>query len=143
VAEEWTATIKDFSADQKDYVFTVQGTRSGSQGSGHSGQSFVSTSGNLEIEPDDWMVERAWEHTHVALHGPFQVSWSVSFVCGGEPETIDRGNGSTEYRYVLATGLADTQHSMTIQGAVEDFAKIDHLNAYRPRISKVETVVGW
>jgi hypothetical protein len=141
-AEDWSATLTDFSPDQKDFAFSVQGAKSGPAGSGRSGQHFVSTPGNLVIEPDDWMIERAWEHTHVAIHGPMQVIWSVSYVCGEEPEVIDRGDGAKEYRYVLATGLADTDHSITIKGPVEDFRAIDHLTVYRPRIHEVETVVG-
>jgi hypothetical protein len=141
-AEDWSATLTDFSPDQKDFAFSVQGAKSGPEGSGRSGQHFVSKSGNLVIEPDDWMVERAWEHTHVAISGPVQVTWSVSYVCGGEPEVIDRGGGAKEYRYVLATGLADKDHSITLKGPAEDFRAIDRLTAYRPRIHEIETVVG-
>jgi hypothetical protein len=142
-AEVWTATLTDFSPDQKDFNFTVQGATSGPEGKGRSGQRFVSSSGSLQIEPGDWMVERAWDHTHVALHGPFQVTWSVDYVCGANPEVIDRGNGVMEYRYVLAAGLTDTLHSVTIKGPVEDFRNIDHLTAYTPRIRNLESVVGW
>jgi hypothetical protein len=142
MAEDWTATLADFSPDQKGFAFSVQGTKSGPEGSGRSGQHFVSKSGTLEIEPDDWMVERAWEHTHVAIHGPVRVTWSVDYVCGGEPEVIDHGDGTKEYRYVLATGLANKEHSVVLDGPVEDLRAIDHLTAYRPRIHDAETVVG-
>jgi hypothetical protein len=142
-AEGWTATLTDFSPDQKDFSFAVQGAQSGPEGNGRSGQRFVSKSGDLEIDPDDWMVVRAWEHSQVAIHGPFQVTWSVDYVCGGSPEVIDRGDGTKEYRYVLATGLADAQHSIALKDSVDDFKKIDRLIAYTPRIREPETVLGW
>jgi hypothetical protein len=143
VAEDWTATLTDFSPDQKDFAFTVQASKSGQQGSGRAGQRFVAKSGTLEIEPDDWMVQRAFEHTHIPLHGPLQVKWTVRDVCNGEPETIDMGNGAMEYRYVLATGLADSTHTVSIQGPAEDFRILDHLIAYTPRIRTAELVDGW
>jgi len=142
LAEDWTTTLAEFSSDQKSFTFTVQGSRSGAEGSGRSDQRFVSRLGNLEIEPDDWMIERAWEHSHQAIHAPFQVSWSVDYVCGGKPEVIDRGNGATEYRYVLATDLPDGHHSITLSGSPEAMQDIDHLNAYKPRIRERETVSG-
>jgi hypothetical protein len=143
VADGWTATLSDFSPDQRDFTFAIEGAKSGSEGSGRSGQRFVSKSGTLAIDPDDWMIERAWEHSHVALRGPVQVTWSVDYACGGEPEAIDLGNGAMEYRYVLATGLTDTQHSISLKGRPEEIGAIDHLTAYTPRIRKVETVLGW
>ena len=143
VAEDWTATLTGFSADQKDFTFTVQGSKSGPQGSGSSSRRFIARSGNSEIDPDDWMIQRAWEHSHDALHAPFQVTWSVDYVCGGQPEVIDLGNGATEYRYVIASGLADIQHTITLHGPAEDFHEIGHLTAYTPRIHQAETVVGW
>jgi hypothetical protein len=143
VAEDWTATLTDFTPDQKDFAFTVQATKSGNQGSGRASQRFVAASGTLEIDPDDWMVERAWGHTHVALKGPLEVTWSVHYVCGGEPEITDLGNGRSEYRYILAAGLADTSHTISIHGPVEDFQILDHLIAYTPRIHTAELVDGW
>jgi hypothetical protein len=143
VAEDWTATLTNFSADQKNFAFTVQGSKSGEQGSGTSSQPFVSSNGKLEIDPDDWMVERAWLHTHVALHAPLTIHWSVNYVCGGQPEIADLGHGAMEYRYVVAAGLPDAPHTIAIQGPVEDFRALDHFLAYSPRIHTAEVVDGW
>jgi hypothetical protein len=143
VAENWTATLSDFSPDQKEFTFAVQGSKSGPQGTGRSDETFVSNSRNLEIEPGDWMVERAWQHSKVALHDTFRVNWLVDYVCGGEPEMIDRGNGTAEFRYVLATGLTDTWHSIDLRDSAEDLGKIDRIAAYRPRIRNAELVGGW
>ncbi len=143
VAENWTATLSDFSSDQKEFNFAVQGDKSGPQGTGSSEGTFVSSSGKLQIEPGDWMVERAWEHSKVPLHSSFRVNWSVDYVCGGKPEVLDRGDGTTEYRYVLATGLTDTEHSIDLKDSTEDLGKIDRLIVYRPRIRNAELVGGW
>jgi hypothetical protein len=143
VAENWTAVLSDFSPDQKEFTFAVHGSQAGPQGTGRSQETFVSNSRNLEIEPDDWMVERAWQHSKVALHSPFSIYWSVDYVCGGKPEVIDRGKGITEFRYILATGLSDTWHSISLRDSGEDLSKIDHLTAYRPRIRNAELVGGW
>ena len=61
------------------------------------------------------MLERAYDLKHIPLQGPFEVHWSVTDVCNGEPEAIDLGNGWTmQYRYVLVTGLANKEHTVTM-----------------------------
>jgi hypothetical protein len=67
------------------------------------------------------MIERAFELKHVPLQAPFEVHWSVNNVCDGEPEVIDRGDRTMQYRYVLGTGLSNEKHTVTIVGARKRF----------------------
>ena len=46
------------------------------------------------------MVRRAFELKYVPLQAPFLIHWWVNYVCGGNPEVIDYGDGKMEYRYV-------------------------------------------
>jgi hypothetical protein len=132
VAEDWTATLKDISPDQRSFNFSVLASLSGNEGNGDSAHDFQSRSGRLSIEAQDWMLERAFEAKHTALHGPFEVHWSVINVCAGTPEVIDRGNGAMEYRYVLGTGLQNEKHALTIFGPPEQLADVVEFREYRP-----------
>ena len=122
VAEEWTATLSGFQADDGDFDFALVGSVSGEQGSGRGSKDFVSRSGALKIAAIDWMPARAFRETKVPLRDPFVAKWSVVPVCGGGPES-DGG----VYRYVLAAGLPAGEHTVQVSGEVAGY-----LQAYNP-----------
>ena len=91
IAEDWTAIMTQISPDQKSFAFTVEASKTGNEGSGDSSRDFVSRSGILGIEAQDWMLARAYNLKHIPLQTPFHVHWSVVNICNGVPEEIDRG----------------------------------------------------
>jgi hypothetical protein len=54
VAEAWTLTITEVSADKKSWAFAVAGSKTGDDGRGTSTAKFVSPSGRCVIEPAWW-----------------------------------------------------------------------------------------
>jgi hypothetical protein len=56
----------------------------------------------------------------------------VKNVCDGEPEVIDRGDGTMQYRYVLGTGLSNKRHTVTLSSPPNDLADITEFRAYKP-----------
>lgn len=131
-AADWTATITNISQDQKLVDFTVKETATGDEGSGNSSGKYVSKSGQLTIDGDDWMFQRGYELKHVPLQVPAEVHWSVQYICGGTPEVIERGNGMPEYRYVLGAGLANGGHTVELVSPPNDLAAALEFRAYRP-----------
>jgi hypothetical protein len=123
-AEDWTATLSHFNADDSDFDFTVSGSVSGPQGSGRASHDFVSTSGTLKLAVKDWMPARAFRETRVPLRDPFIVTWSVKSLCGGPPQR----QGDT-FRYVLATGLPPGTHSVQVSGDSGG-----HILVYKPQL---------
>ena len=123
-AEEWTATLTHFTADDADFDFTLTGSVSGPQGSGRASRDFVANSGALKIAAIDWMPPRAFRETKVRLRDPFTVRWSVKPLCGQPPQIS--GN---IYRYVVATGLPPGPHTALLGG---DLA--GHLLVYKPTL---------
>jgi hypothetical protein len=134
VAEDWTLTLTRISPDQKSFSFSVEASITGNEGGGDSAHDFLSKSGRLSIERQDWMVEPAFELKHIPLQAPFAVNWSVNDVCDGSPEAIDRGEGSMEYRYVLGTGLVNERHRVTLSLSPGDLANVTEFRAYKPRL---------
>jgi hypothetical protein len=133
-AADWTATITNISPDQKSVDFTVKSSATGDEGSGSSSGKYVSKSGQLSIDGDDWMFERGYELKHVPLEVPAEVHWSVLDICGGKPEVFDRGNGMTEYRYVLGAGLANGSHTAELLSPPNDLAAASEFRAYKPSL---------
>ena len=130
--EDWTATLTQISPDQKSFSFTVDASKTGNQGGGDSAHDFLSRSGQLSIAAQDWMVERAFALTQKPLQAPFAVHWSVQDICAGEPETIDRGDGNMQYRYVLAAGLTNQRHTLQISQPPGDLPDGTEIRVYRP-----------
>ncbi len=136
MAEDWTATLTHISPDQKSFSFHVTSSVFGDEGDGDSAHDFLSKSGELRIEAEDWMVEKAFREKHIPLHEPFNVTWSVKDVCAGEPESIDLGNGTIQYRYVLGAGLANERHRVTLPISASDLSHVKEFRAYKPPLDQ-------
>ena len=141
-AQDWTATITNISPDQKSADFTVKASATGDEGSGNSSRKYVSKSGQLSIDADDWMFESGYTLKHIPLQVPAEVHWSVQYVCGGKPEVIDRGNGMTEYRYVLGTGLSNRKSAQANIGSPRTSLRMPSNSAHtNPRYDKLTFVI--
>ena len=127
--------MTQISPDQKSFAFTVEASKAGNEGSGDSSHDFVSRSGILGIEAQDWMLARAYNVKHIPLQTPFRVHWSVVNICDGPAEEIDRGDGTKQYSYVLAAGLANERHSLTITSDDDDLGNVSEFRAYRPPLT--------
>jgi hypothetical protein len=136
VPEDWAATLTNFSPDQSSFTFTVTSSVYGDEGSGDSSHDFFARAGDLTLEAQDWMVKRAFDEHNIPLQAPFIVHWSVSNVCAGTPEVIDRGDGAFEYRYVLGAGLPNQPHTVTLTAPASDFADVTEFRAYKPPLKK-------
>ena len=135
-AEDWTAIITNITPDQKLFDFSVKASSTGDEGSGNSSRKYISKSGQLSIDGPDWMFGPAYELKHVPLPVPAEVHWSVQYVCGGEPEVIDQGNGITQYRYVLGTGLSAGRHTVKLSFPDNDLADAVEFRAYKPSLDE-------
>jgi len=133
-AEDWTATISNISPDQRLFDFTVTASISGEEGNGDSSSEFLSKSGQLSIDGDDWMFERGYALKRIPLHVPAEVHWSVQYVCGAKPEVIDRGNGIMEYRYALGTGLPNGKHTADLSFPKGDLSNASEFRVYKPQL---------
>jgi hypothetical protein len=114
---------------------TVRGSVTGDEGDGNSSRKYVSKSGQLSIDGDDWMFARGYELKHVALQVPAEVHWSVQYICGGKPEVIDRGNGMMQYRYVLGASLSNGKHTAKLSPPPMDVPDAVEFRVYKPPLS--------
>ena len=134
--EDWTVTITNITLDQKSFAFAVRSSASGDEGRGDSSHNFVSKSGRLSFDAEDWMFESAYELHHIPLQVPAEVHWSVQYICGGKPEAIDLGNDMMQYRYVLAAGLSDGKHTAKLSFRPDDPSEVVEFRAYKPPLQE-------
>jgi hypothetical protein len=135
-AEDWTATITNITPDQKLVDFTVRASITGDEGAGNSSRKYVSKSGQLSIDGDDWMFEWGYSFKHIPLQIPSEVHWTVQYICSGKPEVIDFGNGMTQYRYVLGAALSNGKHTAKLSLPSNNLADAVEFRAYKPPLEE-------
>ena len=134
VAEDWTMDVMRDPAKPGQYTFTLSGSKTGQDGSGRSDTRFVSKSGRVVIEPDDWNVEYS-----LALPGikpppdKFTARWRA--IPYGEdafaaPDTPDR---TIENVVTIAQGLENGRHTLQIVGSPA--TPLAAIRVYRPPLA--------
>jgi len=131
VLEDWTMEVVTDRQDAKKFRFTLQGSKTGPDGEGQSDARFVSRSGRIVIEPEDWNVAFALMLAGVKpVPDRFTVSWKVvpyfvdQFVSPGIEDP------AIETSVTLAQGLPNARHILEIAGS--DKTPIAAVRVYRP-----------
>jgi hypothetical protein len=125
LVEEWTLTITECAPDHKLVKFRVQGSVTGFDGTGDSSQRFVSTSGRVIIQPDDWHVERCFKQFKRPLPAQFAIKWQVL------PNYWTAGQAADATNEVeLIHGLPNGPHKLVLVG--RSFADVKALRIHTP-----------
>jgi hypothetical protein len=129
--ERWTLEVTTEARDPERYRFALRGSVTGEDGEGRSDQRFVSDSGRVVIDPDDWVVGYALSLAGVT---PIPARFSVSFHV--VPRFVDvlpptaRADRGSEASVTLAQGLPRGRHVLELRGA--DGSALRALRVYRP-----------
>ena len=77
VAEDWTLTLRGLSPDLSTGSFSIRGSVTGDDGEGRLGERFVSKSGRVAIDPDDWNLKFCHDVFKRGLPEGHAATWSV------------------------------------------------------------------
>ncbi len=126
--EKWRLVISAINHQEKYLEYEVYGSETDYDGSGNSLEAFVSSSGQIKIEPTDFMIFWTDEHKSVFTPVGFEVSWEV------KPLFTDRIHYQADKScYLLAQGLKNGKHRLTlIQDGKEESFPIRYLRVYHP-----------
>ncbi|MDZ7619212.1 MAG: hypothetical protein U1E05_19615 [Patescibacteria group bacterium] len=111
VEEDWTLTcLPDSAPDGTKIHFRVEGSVTGADGEGWSTEPFVSRSGRVVIEPDDWRVAWTLGYRKATLPEGFKVTWRsyAMFTALYVPQPA-------EARALLMQGCANEPHTLTLK----------------------------
>jgi len=136
LVEDWTlAATRVDAANDKLFSFTLTGSKTGPDGEGRSDARFVSKSGRVVIETNDWNVTYALSLGGIKpVPDAFAVNWKVEprfldeFVSPGVTDT------ATETRVTLASGLPNGKHTLEISGS--EATPIVVIRVYRPGLAQ-------
>jgi len=77
LVEDWVLKLTEVSDDAKQFKYEVTGSKTGPDGSGSSGEKFVSNSGRVVIDPMDFGLAAACAYTKKPCPPGFEIKWSV------------------------------------------------------------------
>lgn len=132
VVEEWTARITQINEDASKFKFDVTGSVTGPDGGGDSETRFVSDSGRVVIEPENWWPHHDWELTKKPTPAGFETKWRVMpmFVDVYTPPKIE--DLSREYATTLAQGLSNGPHTLELIADNGGVLPIEKFRVYTP-----------
>lgn len=130
--EDWTLHLR--ALDGGVYAFEARGTKTGPDGAGRTDQRFVSRSGRLVIEPDDWNVAYALElggtkEAPAALDIHFRVDPHFTDGFAGAPH-----DPAVERAITVAAGLTSGRHTLTLT-STGGTSPVIAVRVYRPPLS--------
>ncbi len=115
-----------------DYSFSAHGSRTGFDGQGTSKTTFVSNSGRLVIEPEDWSIEYALSLAGIAeVPERLQVDFAVHPLFVDRVEPPRNPDPTRELLVTLAQGLADGWHVVELARG-PGIVTISGLRVYSP-----------
>lgn len=132
VVEDWTLKANRVdAANDKLLTFTLTGSKTGPDGEGRSDARFVSKSGRIVIETNNWNAAYALSLGGIKpVPDTFEVRWKVEARLLDEFVTPGVTNTTTETRVTLASGLPPVKHTLDISGS--DATPIAAIRVYRP-----------
>jgi len=117
VIEEWTLTCTGFNDTADDFRFSIVGSKTGPDGEGTAKQRFVSKSGRVVIEPDDWVFAYDRKVSNKPMPDGFKVRWWTTALFRDQFEAPTLGDyAGHELATTLAQGLPNARHKLELIG---------------------------
>lgn len=138
IVEEWTATVRGFDAEQKDFELSVRGSVTGPDGEGRGGERFVSRSGRVVIEPEDWVFSYCHQVSKKATPDGWQVRWRVVPLYTEEYAPEPATDPARDEETVLVSGLASGRHRLELVAREGRRPPLRALRIHRPPLGRVE-----
>lgn len=135
LVEDWTLTLTELSPDYGEVKFTLAGSRTGADGAGVSTARFVSHSGRIVIEPDDWNLAYCLQVFKRPISAGFQIAWRVVPQFVDEFVTPAVADATRETVITLAQGLANGSHKLELSSDAQP--SIAAIRVYRPSVAAI------
>lgn len=132
IIEDWTAQITEINEDASQFKFEVRGSKTGFDGSGVSDRKFVSKSGRVVIEPENWWLKNAYEYSRQSIPKGFEIKWQVLPMFVDEYVVPKVEDSSQEYLTTLAQNLSNAKHTLEIIPNEKGILPIQSIRVYRP-----------
>lgn len=126
--EEWTVTLANASDDYKSFLFSLTGSKTGPDGIGNARKKFVSKSGRIVIEPDDWNLQSCRQVFGRKLDDGFRITW----------KSVPQWNALPLTRGTFVQGLSNGKHTIELNGESLKNSGLTALRIFRPPFPQTE-----
>ena len=126
--EEWTVTLAHASDDYRSFLFSLTGSKTGPDGIGSAGKKFVSKSGRIVIEPEDWNLQYCRKVHGRKLDDGFRITW----------KSVPQWNALPLVRGTFVQGLNNGKHTIELSGRALENSGLSSLRIYRPPFPQTE-----
>lgn len=135
LVEDWTAKITEINLDSSQFKFEVIGSKTGRDGSGTSETKFISNSGRVVIEPQNWWLKTSQELSGKSTPKGFEIKWQVKpmFVDSYIAQKVE--NPALESSTILAQNLTNSKHKLEIIADKNGTVPIQALRVYKPPLT--------
>ncbi len=135
-------TCHDFSDDAKTFKFEVSGSVTGPDGSGVSTEKFVSNSGRVVIDPQDWTFDYDRSVGKKPMPASVTVHWQTKAIFTDDYKPLKVADPTYEYPTTLAQGLPNTEHTLQIVSDTGKPIDIAFIRVYKPPFKDVVPIHG-
>ncbi len=133
LVEDWSLAVAKDAGSDKLFTFMLTGSKTGADGAGRSDARFVSKSGRIVIETNDWNVTYATSLAGIKpVPDKFDVKWKVEPHFTDEFTSPGVKDPALETTVTLAQGLPNTKHTLEISGG--ETTPLAAIRVYRPAL---------
>ncbi|MFW5820348.1 MAG: hypothetical protein ACOCWA_03600 [Bacteroidota bacterium] len=75
--ENWVLKLTSRDDSLNRFTFDLHGSVSGFDGAGTNKMTFVSNSGKIVIQPQDWFIKQAWDRTGIDIQPGYTIEWET------------------------------------------------------------------
>jgi hypothetical protein len=126
--EEWTVTLAWASDDYRTFQFSLTGSKTGPDGIGTAAKKFVSKSGRVVIDPDDWNLQYCRKVLGRKLPDGFRITW----------KSVPRWSAMPLVGSTFVQGLNNGKHTLELSGEGVQNSGLTALRVYRPPFPQTE-----
>ena len=136
-SEWWTLTVKEASPDMKTLKFEVAGSQTGPDGAGTRAENFVSKSGRIAINTNDWNLDFCFKVFKRSLPANHVIIWRAD---SHGMDRIQNGSAITpplgvELARTAAQGLPNGKHTLELEPLNPGVPRIlTAIRVYRPPV---------
>jgi hypothetical protein len=130
--EDWTVNFHNASEDGKSFSFDVVGSKTGPDGSGSGAVPFISNSGRVAIEPDDWNLAYCKAVFKSPIPADLKATWSVVPHFQDQPIFPLLGETKLETAFTIAQGLSNRPHHLVLEREWGSAAQLKAVRIYCP-----------
>jgi hypothetical protein len=131
--EEWTMKFIEVSENVSFFKFEVFGSVTGFDGTGNSREKFLSNSGRVIIEPQDWFIKEAHDFAFaVPISVGYEVKWQVKAMFFDEISIYEK-LGSREQAITLIQGLENKVHLLELIAENNYKDSLKYIKVFIPR----------